>query len=190
MARLPRVAGGGPTRGRGAFAPQAVGGRRAHPPKVERKLIRKINKEEMKKATASAIAATANRDLVLERGHRVGDVELPIVVSDSLEKTRKAAKTKEVFKALGLWDDLLRAKGKKVRAGKGKRRGRKYRRRKSLLIVVSGDRGIKLGARNHPGVDVVTVNELGVEHLAPGTHYGRLTLYTESAIKRIKERFW
>ncbi|MFQ5974955.1 MAG: 50S ribosomal protein L4 [Candidatus Hydrothermarchaeales archaeon] len=189
LARLPRVSGGGPTRGRGAFAPMAVGGRVAHPARPERHLIKKINKKEMKKAVASAIAATADKDLVLKRGHRIGDVDLPIIIQESLEKIDVTQETKEVLEALGLKDEIERGKKRKIRAGKGKRRGRKYKNRKGMLIVVSDDKGITLGARNLPAVEVVTVDELGVEHLAPGTHYGRLTIYTNSALDKIKERF-
>ena len=44
-------------------------------------------------------------------------------------------------------------------------------------------------AKNLPGVDVVTVDNLNVELLAPGTHPGRLTIWTQSAIEKLKERF-
>lgn len=191
VSRVPRVKGRRySASGRGAFVPHAVGGRRAHPPVVERKLREKINVKERRKAIASAIAATSDRELVEKRGHLIDKVkELPIVVSDDLEKINKTKETREVFVKLGVWDDILRAKNKKIRAGKGKTRGRKYRKKKSALIVVSADRGINTGARNHPGVEVVRVSDLGVEHLAPGTQHGRLTIYTKSAIRLIGERF-
>ncbi len=80
----------------------------------------------------------------------------------------------------------MRAKnGKHIRAGGGKRRGRKYKRPKSLLIVVGQDNGIVRAARNLPGVDVVMVNRLNAELLAPGTHAGRLAIWTESAIQAL-----
>lgn len=189
LSRVARISGGGPTRGRAAFAPGTVGGRVAHPARSEKRIIKRINKKEMKKAIASAIAATKDKELVTKRGHRIGDIELPIIVSDSLEKIETTAETNEVFNKLGINEDLERAKKRKIRAGKGKRRGRKYKTKKSALIVISEDRGIKNAARNHPGVEIVTAEELGIEHLAPGTHYGRLTVYTKSAIKKIQERF-
>lgn len=191
VSRVPRVKGSRHhASGKAAFVPQAVGGRRAHPPKVEKKIKKKINVKERKKAIASAIAATAVKDLVEKRGHRIEKVkELPIVVSDDLEKVKKTKDAKEIFIKLGVWEDILRAKVRKIRAGKGTKRGRKYRRKKSMLIVVSEDRGIKMAAKNHNGVDVVKASNLGVEDLAPGTHYGRLTLYTKSAIEKIEERF-
>ncbi|MHA1513617.1 MAG: 50S ribosomal protein L4, partial [Candidatus Hodarchaeales archaeon] len=43
-------------------------------------------------------------------------------------------------------------------------------------------------ARNISGVDTVLVDQLNAEHLAPGTHAGRLTVWTKSAIEYLRER--
>ncbi|MEM3327074.1 MAG: 50S ribosomal protein L4, partial [Thermoproteus sp.] len=56
IARIPRYKGH--LWPRGCFAPNTVGGRRAHPPKVEKKLHEEINKKEKRLAIRSAIAAT------------------------------------------------------------------------------------------------------------------------------------
>ena len=40
------------------------------------------------------------------------------------------------------------------------------------------------------GLDIVRASNLSVEALAPGTHPGRLTIWSESAIKTIAERKW
>jgi len=93
----------------------------------------------------------------------------------------------EINSLTGVMDDVLRAKAKKIRAGKGKLRGRKYKKPKSVLIVTSEDKGITKAARNLPGVDIVLCNQLNTELLAPGTHAGRLTIYTESAITKLEE---
>ncbi|HIP74877.1 MAG TPA: 50S ribosomal protein L4 [Thermococcus paralvinellae] len=172
-----------------AFVPFARGGRRAHPPKVEKIIWEDINKKERKLALMSAIAATANYDLVRARGHIIDNVpQIPLIVEDELEKIGRTRETRKVFKKLGIWDDIERAKkNTKVRAGKGKMRGRRYKKAKGPLIVVAKNEGILLGARNHPGVDVVLVDNLGVEMLAPGTHPGRLTLWTKGAIERLRE---
>lgn len=172
-----------------AFVPFARGGRRAHPPKVEKVIWEDINKKEKKLALMSAIAATANYDLVRARGHIVDNIpQIPLIVEDELEKIGKTRETREIFKKLGIWDDIERAKkNTKVRAGKGKMRGRRYKKAKGPLIVVAKNEGILLGARNHPGVDVVLVDNLGVEMLAPGTHPGRLTVWTKGAIERLRE---
>ena len=172
-----------------AFVPFARGGRRAHPPKVEKIIWEDINKKEKKLALMSAIAATANYDLVRARGHVIDNVpQIPLIVEDELEKIGKTRETREIFKKLGIWDDIERAKkNTKIRAGKGKMRGRRYKKAKGPLIVVAKNEGILLGARNHPGVDVVLVDNLGVEMLAPGTHPGRLTIWTKGAIERLRE---
>ena len=191
VSRVPRIKGSRHRAGgAGAIVPQAVGGRAAHPPKVEKKIVKFINTKEKKKAISSAIAATAVKDLVARRGHVVDSVkDIPLIITDDLEKVKTAKETREIFTKLGIWDDILRAKEKKIRAGKGKRRGRKYKKKKSAVIVISKDEGIRKGAGNHPGIDIVQAKNLSAEDLAPGTHYGRLTVYTESALKVLEERF-
>ena len=133
------------------------------------------------------LAATANKDLVEKRGHQIENVPaFPLVVEDDLEAVKKAKETREIFKNLGVYDDVIRAKnGKKIRAGRGKTRGRKYKKSKGPLVVVGDDKGISLGARNHAGVDVVSVENLNAELLAPGTHPGRLTIFTKSAVEKL-----
>ena len=186
MARLPRVKGN--LWPRAALAPQAVGGRRAHPPTTLKKIHEEINKKERKFAIRSAIAATADPRLVAARGHVVeGVVQIPPVVVSDFETLSRTRDVKAVLKALGLWADVERAHERiRVRAGKGKMRGRRYKKPKSLLIVVEKDRGIVLGARNLPGVDVVEVRNLNAELLAPGGVPGRLTLWTESALEVLR----
>jgi large subunit ribosomal protein L4e len=44
-------------------------------------------------------------------------------------------------------------------------------------------------AENLPGVNVVIVTDLNAEMLAPGTHPGRLTIWTSDAIKRLTELY-
>lgn len=188
VARVRRVKGSRhPAAGGGAFAPFTVGGRRAHPPKVGKVLVERINRKERLLALRSAIAATKEMNLVSGRGHVVEKlVGFPLVVSDELEEVGRARRAKEVFKKLGLWGDVERsAKSTKVRAGKGKMRGRRYRRAVGPLLVVSEDRGIGLGAGNFPGVEVVEVDGLNVERLAPGGMPARLTAWTKSAIQKL-----
>ena len=187
VARVPRIKGGS----RAARVPQAVGGRRAHPPNVEKKIREFINEKEKRLATISALAATVKLDLVKARGHRVDSAkQIPPVVVDDLQGVTRTAEVKKILKVLGLWDDVERAReGIRIRAGKGKMRGRRYKVPKSLLIVVAEDRGISRAARNLPGVDVVEARNLNVVHLAPGGHPGRLTLYTVSALKELESRF-
>jgi large subunit ribosomal protein L4e len=191
-AMVPRVKGSRhPAGSKAAFIPQAIGGRKAHPPKTERIIHEKINRKERRLAIRSAVAATANREMVEGRGHRISNIEqIPFVVGDELEAVKRTKDTREIFEKLGLMDDVTRAKtGRTIRAGRGKMRGRKYKNPKGPLVVVGEDKGISLGARNHAGVDVVVVNNLNAELLAPGTHPGRLTIYTKSAVEKLGELF-
>ena len=57
------------------------------------------------------------------------------------------------------------------------------------LLVIAKDEGIVKAARNTPGVDVVTLEGLNAELLAPGTHPGRLTLWAVSTMERLDELF-
>jgi large subunit ribosomal protein L4e len=41
-------------------------------------------------------------------------------------------------------------------------------------------------ANNIRGVDVVAVDRLNAELLAPGCDYGRLAIFTEAAVKRLE----
>ncbi|MCK4327801.1 MAG: 50S ribosomal protein L4 [Candidatus Diapherotrites archaeon] len=186
-ARLPRTKPGGGGLGRVARVPHAVGGRRAHPPKVEKVIVKRVNKKEMALAIRSAIAATASKGLIEAHGHATdGVAELPLVLGDALEGLGKTKDAISALEKVGLGKDLARGKKKKVRSGKGTRRGKKYKTRKSVLVVVAkGGRALK----NVPGVDVMTVKAINVELLAPGAQAGRLTVYTESAIKELGEKY-
>lgn len=189
VARVRRVKGTRhPTAGRGAFAPHTVGGRKAHPPRPEKKLVEFINKKERRLAIRSAIAATKEKELVRRRGHRwEGEMEFPVIVSDEIENLTKTAQVKEVFKKLGIWKDVERAAVKKVRAGRGKTRGRKYRRRTGPLVVVSDGKNLKKSAGGLPGVDVCPIHLLNAEVLAPGGMAGRLTIWSQGAVKKLLE---
>jgi len=58
------------------------------------------------------------------------------------------------------------------------------------LFVVSDDSNALVRAlRNVPGVDTVNVNRLNIRLLAPGGHMGRLTVYTEAAMKALANEF-
>ncbi|RLF03579.1 MAG: 50S ribosomal protein L4 [Thermoprotei archaeon] len=187
VARVPRIKGST----RAAFVPQAVGGRRFGAPTTLKRIRERINRVEKRLALASAIAATAIKEIVRTRGHRIPEkIDLPIVLEDRLEEIDKTKKLREVLKKLTLWSDIERArKGVKIRAGKGKMRGRRYKVPKSILLVVTDTENIRKAARNLVGVDVVNVHKLNVELLAPGGHPGRLTVWTESAVKTLAEKF-
>jgi large subunit ribosomal protein L4e len=186
IARIPRIKG---ARGRAALAPGTVGGRVAHPPVSEKKIVKRIPRKEKRLALFSAIAATASKKTVASRGHSIEDVpQIPLIVVDKLEKLGKTKEVEEALIQLGVLSDIYRVReSRKIRAGKGKLRGRKVKQAVGPLMVVAENKGIVKAARNIPGVDVVTVNNLNAEILAPGTHPGRLTVWTTGAIEKLKE---
>lgn len=187
-ARLPRVKAAQGRWGEARRAPQTKGGRRAHPPKTEKIIIEKINKKENKKAIISAISATAIIEWVKKRGHKLGKIkDLPIIIEDKLQEIKKTKDAKSILTKLNIDEDLKRAEAKKIKAGVGKTRGRKYKKKKSALIVIKEDKGIKKALKNVPGIDIATVKELNAELLAPGGDPGRLAIYTKSAIEEIKK---
>ena len=181
VAQVPRIKNSS----RAARVPQATGGRTAHPPKVTKVLVKRINRKEKQKALRSAIAASTSPDLVRGRGH-IFDGDLPLVLEDRFEEITRTGDVIATLSALGVYADVERAKtSRKVRAGRGTMRGRRYKQRKSVLIV-TGNEPLR-AARNLAGVDAVTVDQLNTELLAPGTQAGRLTIWTESAIRRLEE---
>ena len=96
MARMPRIHGKGARlyAYRARVAPHTVKGRKAHPPKAEKIWIEKVNKKESLLAIKSALAATANKNLLKLRGHTS---ESPVIFVDDFEKLKK---TKDVKSAL------------------------------------------------------------------------------------------
>lgn len=174
---------------RGAQAPNTVGGRPAHPPRVETLVQKKINVKERKRAFVGALAATRDLAVVRARGHRVADdTRLPVVVEDPIESVDSARTASEFLQRLGLRGDVERAHdGTHIRAGRGKRRGRLRREPTSMLVVTSGPDKAR-GFRNLAGVDVVPVGRLGTEDLAPGGDPGRLTIFSHAALTALKVR--
>ena len=73
--------------------------------------------------------------------------------------------------------------------GKGSVRGRPFKHPVSALVIVKKKSLVDRAFRNFPGVKVVDVAGLNVNDLAPGTHPGRLTIWSESALKGLGGRF-
>ncbi len=186
--KVPRTHGKGSHHsGRGALIHSTVGGRMLFPPSTEKIIVEKINKKEHKLALRSAIAATAQKELVESRGHLVSEkLEFPLIIEDSLTEVSKTSQLKETLESIGLGEDVKRCSKRSIRAGKGKRRGRKYRTKTGPLIVTSDDSDVASAGSNLLGVEVVRLSNLSVEQLAPGGDAARLTLWTESAIKLLE----
>ncbi|MFQ5910385.1 MAG: 50S ribosomal protein L4 [Thermoplasmata archaeon] len=183
VARVQRISG----QRTAAESPGTVGGRRAHPPRPAHDWSKKINKKEKRLARASALAATKDSDLVSKRGHVFdGDTTLPIVVEDDIELLKTTKEAIELLKSIKVYDDVLRAKRRKIRAGRGKMRSRKYRQARSVLIALSSSSESRSAFSNIPGVDVSTSRLLDTEILAPGGMPGRLVVFSESALEELR----
>ena len=169
----------------GAFVPFTRGGRRAHPPKILSMInTRRINKKELKIALMSAISATANEKEIANRYATLKKVEnAPFIVEAKLVSLKTKDLLSSLKKILGKNLFGLALQKKSVRAGKGKLRGRKYKSNAGLLMVVGKGEKLKTNA-----FDVVDVKSLGVTDLAKGG-VGRLTVYTEEAIRELADKF-
>jgi len=152
------------------------GGRRSHGPRVISRAL-KINKKEVELAMNSALAATANKELVAKRYSSIEKIEHVPAVIESLP-----SKTKDFFSSLkSIFGPVfyLVLQNKIVRAGKGKARGRKYKSNSGLLVVKASDEKQKFN-----GVDMKLASEIEISDLYP---LGRLTLYTRKALDELSK---
>jgi large subunit ribosomal protein L4e len=187
VSRVARMQGGGGGRqGQGAEVASTRGGRQAHPPIVEKVIYKKLNKKENRLALCSAIAATASKDLVELRGHKIEGIEsFPIIVSDDIESVSKTSEIRKIMDSLKLSQDVERLNARKPRSGQSRLRGRTKKVGKSVLFVTADSSNLSKAIGALPGVEVKSVKELSVLDLAPGSDPIRLTVYSKSAIDEI-----
>ena len=211
IARIARAKGEGFSRaGQAAGVASIRQGRVAHPPESWKNIYKKINNKEKQLALCSAIAATARKDLIEKRGHKVSNIStFPIIVSDAIKDLSKTKELLDLLHALGLKDELKRLDlSRKPRSGTARRRGRKARSAVSAIIVISSAESHsskndgKMDVKSTPnknnrnkniaklsgsirGVDIKEVKDLNVLDFAPGSKPIRLTIYSESAIKEL-----
>lgn len=164
--------------------PSSVKGRRAHPHKVEKNIIERINRKEYAKALESAVAATADVQLVRQQ-YRLGNVQLPLVVSSEIEKVSKTKELLKVLKLLGLSDDLERSHAPRLAVGSRRKVQRRYFR-SSVVILAKDASVVSRACRNIPGVEAVSVGRLRITAIAPGAR-PRLALWSEAAIAALQE---
>ncbi|KAH9173649.1 ribosomal protein L4 domain-containing protein [Lactarius sanguifluus] len=192
VARIPRVGGGGTHRsGQAAFGNMCRGGRMFAPTKTWRRWHVKVNQNQRRFATVSALAASALPSLVLARGHRIEEIEeVPLVVGDAVESFHKTKEAVALLKSLRAYRDVVKvSNSRKLRAGKGKLRNRRHRQRRGPLVVYNEDCGIVKAFRNLPGVELVNVRRLNLLQLAPGGHIGRFVIWTEGAFAQLDDVF-
>jgi large subunit ribosomal protein L4e len=189
IARLARARGEGfPRAGQAAGVAGVRHGRVAHPPESWKNIYKKINHKEKQLGLCSAIAATARKDLVEKRGHKIGDnVKLPVIVSNEIESITKTKDLQKALVDLGLGSDLARASmTRKARSGTARRRGRQGRSGTSALVVVGNDSNLVALSRSITGVDIKHANNISVVDLAPGSKPIRLTVFSQNAVDHLK----
>jgi large subunit ribosomal protein L4e len=189
IARLARARGEGfPRAGQAASVAGVRHGRVAHPPESWKIIYKKINHKERQLGLCSAIAATASKELVERRGHKIGDkVRLPIIVSNDVESIAKTKDLKKALVDLGLGDDIARASvTRKAQSGTARRRGRPARSGTSALIVVGNDSKLITLSHSISGVDIKHAKDVSVIDLAPGSKPIRLTIFSQNAIEQLK----
>eukprot|EP00118_Oscarella_pearsei_P024637 m.306487 g.306487 ORF g.306487 m.306487 type:complete len:384 (+) comp41291_c0_seq1:106-1257(+) len=192
VARIPRVSGGGTHRsGQGAFGNMCRGGRMFAPTKIWRRWHRRINTKQRRYAVTSAVAASAYPSFVMARGHRIEQIpEVPLVVSNGMESLTKTKDAVRLLKNLHAYGDVEKSKAsRKIRAGKGKMRNRRYSQRRGPLVIYSEDNGVKKAFRNLPGVETCSVERLNLLQLAPGGHVGRFCVWSQAAFERLNAVF-
>lgn len=109
-------------------------------------------------------------------------VDSSAFASAAISKTSAAL---SLLKAVGAGPDVEKvAKSRKLRAGKGKLRGRRHRQRRGPLVVYSPDvdgKELVRAFRNIPGVETSSAYALNLLQLAPGGHLGRFIVWTSAA---------
>lgn len=169
----------------GAFSPNTRKGRKAHPPKpISMINTLKINKKEIVIALNSALSATADEKYLAKKYGRLEKTskQLPLIVESKITSLKAKELLSSLKNILGEMLFGIAIQEKKVRAGRGSRRGRKYKKSAGMLMVVGNNEKVKTNF-----FDVITVNELGVLNLAEGG-LGRLTVYTEKAIEELNKK--
>ncbi len=185
ISRIPRVKGERYSKsGMAGGVASIVHGRLPFPPRSEKVIRKELNRKERRLALASAISATANKDLVSKRGHSFS-VDLPIVVSDELEKVAKVRDVKKFLTALGADKELDRvlARTKKLNTNTAK----VSRSGVGPLIVVADNTILMPALKSLAGVTVVKGSDLSVLDLAPGSIPGRLTIWTKGSLNSLSK---
>ena len=167
-----------------AVIPGVRGGRRAHPPKILRADL-KINKKEKIFGLLSCLAMTSSKEEMMKKYSSLAGKDVKINLPLVFESKMLTGKTKDFFKSLrtivgeDLWNVAIQSK--EIRAGKGKKRNRRYKSNAGMLLVIGNNETKKI-----TGFDVVKANDLKVINIF--SNGARLTAFTEEAIKDLENR--
>lgn len=186
ISRIPRVKGERYSKsGMAGGVASIVHGRLPFPPRSEKVTKKNINEKERRLAIASAIAATADQAFVIKHGH-VFKGDLPIVVSDDVEKLAKVRDLKRFLGSIGASGELERLTSRARKQNPNLARIR--RNATGPLFVVSNSSILKGALKSVAGVSVVRGSDLSVLDLAPGSSPGRLTIWSKSALSSLPKQ--
>lgn len=149
----------------GAFIPGTRGGRVAHPPKVTKIWVGAVNKKEKKKAFNSLLAATASEKELKKFYPNIDfpKLNLPLIIEDKITAINKTKLLRAHLKKILGFDKLLK-------------KGR-------LLLVTE-----KVPKIEHSFLETVKAEELNIQTLAPRGKPGRMVIYTEGALEKLRKR--
>ncbi|MDE1851282.1 MAG: 50S ribosomal protein L4 [Candidatus Micrarchaeota archaeon] len=182
IAIRPRQKLGGGAQGDVRRIPSATKGRRAHPHKIEKTIVERINNREYVRAVFAAISGCRESEAIKERHRFKGDA--PIIIDQKIEGVSKTKQLMQILEKLGVSDDLDASH--KPRLANGMRRKAQLRHfRRSVLIVAKDASKISKAGRNIPGVEVCSVSELTIQKLAPGG-MPRLSVWSENSLADVK----
>jgi len=170
----------------GATIPSTRGGRRAHPPKVASRInTLSVNKKELKLGICSALTASVESKWLQKRYNSLRDekISVPLIVESKFIENKSKDLISGLKKILG--EKLIKVafKKKEIRSGIGKLRGRKYKSNAGMLFVIGENEKLKSTA-----FEIISTKFLGINDLANGG-LGRLTIYTEQAIKELGKKY-
>lgn len=167
-----------------AAIPGVRKGRRAHPPRILRAEL-KINKKEHQLGLLSALAMVASSEQLKLKYDRLKNVDVKIKLPLIVDSKMLALKSGEFFAALEkiVGKDLfeIAMQESKVRAGRGKMRGRRYKKNAGLLMIIGNKQEKKIS-----GIDVKKVKDIKIEDLA--SNGARLIMFTEESVKDFEGR--
>lgn len=149
----------------GAWSPGTVGGRKAHPPKAEKKWNLKINIKERRKAIRSALSGIAQSKKL-------------VVIENQFEDIKLTKDVKKVMQTLKFDTEGVKRK----RAGKGKVRGRRFRFKKNPLVVLTKNCKVVKALANLPGYDSIDVKSINANLLSLAHDNPRDCIFTEGAL--------
>jgi len=169
-----------------AVIPGVRGGRTAHPPKVLRREL-KINKKEKIAGMLSCLAMTVSSEELGKKYASLQNKKIALKLPLILQSKVLNLKTKEFFGFLRnlLGEDLwnIAIQNKEIRAGKGKKRNRRYKSNAGMLLVIGNKEEKKIN-----GLDVVKAKELKIMDIF--ANGARLTAFTEAAVKDLEEKIY